>query len=244
MDLTVIVPCFNEEDNIKDMPGELIPYIKNLNKVEILVIDDGSSDNTVKEVRKLQKKYKFIRLVIHKKNKGLGAALRTGIKKARGELVVTIDSDYTLHPRYIEPFVRRFEKGDVDCVVGSPYLYKSSMKTVSWYRKTLSRGINFIYFIMIQKEITSLTPIFRVYRTSDLKNMKIESDGFEAVTEILIKLILMNKKIVELPIDLTKRVHGESKINLYKEIRNHLKLILKVIIWKHKSKRWHKKAKN
>ena len=223
------MPAYNEEENIPRIKKELIdvvsPYLKSY---EILVIDDGSSDNTVDEVKKLQKRHKQIRLVKHSKNKGLGEALKTGIREAKGKYMIMLDSDFTLHPRQIKSLVEKREKTGADCVSGSPYLRKDGIKDFKIHRKILSKGINTIYRILLGKKISSLTPIFRLYKTSQLREIDLQSPDYISCAEILIKLILRKKKIVEVPVVLTVRELGESKIRFLREIKNHIFLIMKL----------------
>ncbi|MEM4259854.1 MAG: glycosyltransferase family 2 protein [Candidatus Woesearchaeota archaeon] len=230
--LSILYPAFNEEQNVKNIPVELLPYIEKLGiPYEVIIIDDGSKDNTLNEAIKLKIKYPVIRVLKHKKNMGLGAAVKTGIKNAKGELLVTIDGDFTFHPRQIKDLFKRFQKGDVDCVIGSPTL-KGYGKDVPSYRIFLSKSVNLLYNILLGKRITAVSPIFRLYKTRQLKKLKIQANGFDINAEILFRLLEKNRIVTEIPARLTTRKFGESKLNNVKEIKNHIKLLLRILSWK------------
>jgi len=230
--ITVFIPAFNEELNIKRIPSELLPFLKE--EYEVLIVDDGSSDHTVSEVRKLQKKHKGIRLVKHKGNKGLGMAVRTGIQEAKGELFIPLDCDFTFHPKQIPRMLRFFREKNADCVIGSPFLRKKDRTEILSHRLWLSQGVNKVYQILLGKKITEISGIFRIYRTKDLKEMTIESRGYDINAEILFKLIQKKKRVYETYASLTKRKFGESKLNFWKEAKNHIKMLCKITAWKMK----------
>jgi len=233
MTLSIIIPAYQEEENIPYIEEELFPVLENLPMpVEVVFVDDGSTDKTVERIRRLMERRPSVKLFQHAKNLGLGAAIRTGIRNCTGELVVTMDSDLTFHPRQIPALLERFRQGDVDCVIGSPALAQGYDPSIAFYRIFLSRGANFLYGIMLGKRITAVSPIFRLYRAAQVKELNLESDRFEINAEILAKLLMKKRKIAEIPAALTLRKYGQSKLDSPREILNHLKLMSKIIAWR------------
>lgn len=232
--ISIIIPCYNEEENLRTYKKELFPHLDKLKtKYEIILVNDGSKDNTLKEIEKLKKENKNIKIVSYQPNGGLGYAVKQGIKAAEGDLTVTLDSDLTFHPTLILDLLKRYKKGDIDCVIGSPTLAGYD-KSVPFYRIFLSKGANMLYWIILGKKITAVSPIFRLYKTEKIKNLDLESNKFEINSEILFKLLKNKCKVAEIPATLTVRKHGVSKLNNRKEIINHLKLMGKMLIWKFK----------
>lgn len=232
--LSIIIPCYNEEENLSIYNKELFPELNKLKtKYEVILVNDGSKDNTLKEINKLKRKYKNIQIVSYEKNGGLGYAIRQGIKEAKGELTVTLDSDLTFHPNLIPRLIERYKQGNVDCVIGSPTL-KGYDKSIPFYRIFLSKGCNMMYWAILGKKITAVSPIFRLYNTKKLQSLKLTTTKFDINSEILFKLLKNRCKVAEIPAKLTVRKFGVSKLNSKKEIINHLKLMARMIIWKFK----------
>ena len=112
----VIVPAFNEEDRIGKMLDELIKY-ENIN--EILIVNDGSTDNTLDEIKK-----RNLRVVSHSKNRGKGGALRTGVKEflqTEHDIIIFIDADGQHDPKDIKKFQKKFEIGNDDIIIASRF---------------------------------------------------------------------------------------------------------------------------
>jgi len=228
--LSIIFPAYNEEKNLKLIEKELFPIIKNID-AEVIFVDDGSKDNTVKKIKQLQKKRKNIILLIHKENQGMGAAIRTAIPRCSSKFTITMDSDLTFHPRHIPKLLNKIEKENVDCIIGSPFIGGFG-KNLQWYRIALSKGVNLIYNVLLGQKITAVSPILRIYKTKQLQELELESNKFEINAEILAKLLIKKRKVIEIPAKLTKRKYGESKLNNFKETMNHLKLMSKIVWWK------------
>jgi dolichol-phosphate mannosyltransferase len=231
--LSVIISCFNEEGNIKRYDKELLPVLRSLKMpFEVVLVDDGSKDNTVKEIKKLLRRNRNVKLVTHPRNLGLGAGMKTGIRHAAGDLAVFLDADLTFHPKEIPKLLERFKRGDVDCVIGSHFSRGGRLENVPFYRFFLSKGVNTIYSILLGRRISSISSILRLYKTAQLKEVTITSNNFDANAEILFKLIQRKRRIAEVPVTLTTRRFGVSKLNNAKEIKNHLKMLSKVLLWK------------
>lgn len=231
MTLTVVLPCYNEEENIKRIPGELMPVLNNLGlKYDILIIDDGSADNTYESAKNLN--IPEIKILKHPKNLGVGAAFKTAIENIDGDICVFLDADFTFHPRYIKDLLERFGAGDVDCVGGTPWLDKEYSHKVQWWRKIISKGANAVYALLLKQKITASTPFFRLYKTADLKELQLDADGFSVSAEILFKLLLSGKRYAEVPTPLAVRKFGQSKLNYRKEVFRHTRLLFKIFYWR------------
>lgn len=231
MKLSVVIPCYNEEQNVPRFAEELWPILKGLGyDFEIIIVDDGSRDETVREIKKINKPE--ICLVRHDTNRGLGVAIRTGINASSGELLVVLDADLTFHPNLISRLLEeRNVHPEADFIIGSPNLGGYG-KDIPVWRLIISKVANGVYRVLLGREITSINQIFRLYKTEQLKGLKLEAVGFDINAEILFKLVFKGKNFIEVPAKLTNRLHGKSKLNYAREIRRHLILIFKIIKWK------------
>ncbi len=223
--ISFIFPAYNEAENLKRIPNEVIPVFDVLGMpYEIVVIDDGSKDETAVVAESLGGP---VRLVRHEKNSGLGAAVRTGIKESKGELVITMDSDLTFAPELVKELLARYQQGDVDFVSGSPKLAGYG-KDIPSYRIFISHIATIVYKVVVGADVTAVSPIFRLYRREHLIELPLKTTGFDINAEILFHLVQRKRRVAEIPAPLTVRIHGESKLDYRKEMRRHAKLILRM----------------
>ncbi|MBD3251380.1 glycosyltransferase [Candidatus Uhrbacteria bacterium] len=224
--ITFIFPAFNEEENLKRFPAEAFPIFDQLGEAyEVVIIDDGSMDHTANVAQQLGDR---VRLIQHDRNRGLGAAVRTGITDAKGELVITMDSDLTFTPKDVLKLLERYRKGDVDVVSGSPKLAGYG-KEIPSHRILIGKLSTLVYSIVFGRWLSAVTPIFRLYQKKDLDELTLQSTGFDINAEILFELVQRGKRVAEVPTMLTQRIHGESKLDYKKEMKRHLRLVLRMV---------------
>jgi dolichol-phosphate mannosyltransferase len=225
MDLTIIIPCFNESDSIQVLYDELTPVVAALRRdraVEVLFVDDGSTDNTGDLLVAAFGSNSDVRVIRHDRNRGLGAALRTGYHHARGRIVVTADSDATYPFQLIPSLLDRLQSG-ADIATGSCYHRDGGIEgDVPGYRVLLSRSASTIYRLIVDRRVHTYTCLFRAYRRHVLESVELRADGFLGVTELLVKAMLMGYSVAELPCTLRVRRYGASKAKLARTTRAHL----------------------
>jgi dolichol-phosphate mannosyltransferase len=224
--ISFVFPAFNEAENLRRFPAEAFPEFDRLGQdYEVVIVDDGSTDDTADVVRSLGSR---VRLVQHDRNRGLGAAVRTGIDAAQGDLVITMDSDLTFAPSDVHRLLERYKKGDVDVVSGSPKLAGYG-KEIPSYRVLIGKVSTIVYSLIFGSKITAVTPIFRLYQKRDLDELKLQATGFDINAEILFQLVQNGKRVAEIPTMLTQRIHGESKLDYKREMKRHLRLVWRMI---------------
>ncbi|MCG3203757.1 MAG: Polyprenol monophosphomannose synthase [Elusimicrobia bacterium] len=228
--ISLIVPCCDEEANLKRFPEEVFDALSEiLTEMEVVFIDDGSTDQTYGTMLELQKKYPRVKVIRNSGNLGLGSSLREGFKSATHSNLVTFDADLTFPPHEI-PLLLKGAAPGVDCVMGSPF--KGTMDQVNVVRKFLSWSVNKIYAILIGKNISSVSSIFRLYRKEKIDSLDLSCTSFDINAEILFKILHAGGHVVEVPVTLGRRSYGVSKINVPREIINHLKMFVKIVGWK------------
>ena len=201
-------------------------------------MDDGSKDDTLKQLQKTTENRSDVNILEHVINRGMGNAIKTGLASCIGDLVITMDADLTFRPVDIAVLVRKYRETNADCISGSPYLEKGLMEEVTPLRLLMSKSVNFMYRLLLGNKITCVSPIFRLYKRSVLNELDITSSNYEINAEILSKLILRGKSVVEVPVPLLKRKYGVSKINVLKEIKNNFLLLYKIMMTKYFNKDW------
>lgn len=235
MDLSIVIPCYNEVESVPKIEQELFPVLVELTKtqeVELLFVDDGSSDGTGQALIDAfgnGSHWGFsIRVERHKINQGLGAAIRTGFAASRGAVVVTTDSDGTYKFSEI-PALLAYLTPDVDIVTASPYHPNGGVMNVPGYRLILSRGASAVYRLLGNRRIHTYTALFRAYRRHIIQQIPFESNDFLAGTELLVNAMRMGYRVAEYPTVLHSRVVGESKAKLARTVRSHLNFQLSAL---------------
>jgi dolichol-phosphate mannosyltransferase len=224
MDLTIVIPCFNESDSIPTLHDELTPVLASLRRdrtVEVVFVDDGSTDDTRNLLAAAFAGDADVRVVAHDRNRGLGAALRTGYQNSHGRIVVTADSDAT-YPFPLIPKLLEGLQGGADIVTGSCYHPQGGIENVPTYRIVLSRSASTIYRLIVDRRIHTYTCMFRAYRRQVLDSVELHADGFLGVTELLVKAMMLGYTVAELPCTLRVRRYGASKAKLVRTTRTHL----------------------
>lgn len=214
---SIIVPAYNEEDVIADFVHDLQKKVKLKGPWELVIINDGSRDNTESIIKTLQKKYQNIRLVNHEVNKGLGAAISTGIREARGDIIVEMDADMTHPPEMIPKLVKAVE-GGADVAFASRYVPGGGMQNVPGWRVALSVAANRSFALFLGLPVGDTTAGFRAYKASAIKPIQIERPGFAVQLEITTKMAKRKARFVELPYMLVNRKQGSSKFRFFKMI--------------------------
>ncbi len=214
MKILIIIPTYNERENIK----KLIPTIKNVNKkIDILVVDDNSSDGTVSAVKGLMKKDKSINLLQRPYKSGLGKAYVDGFKYALNkgyDLIFEMDADFSHDPKYIPDFLKEIKNNDL--VIGSRYL--NGVSVINWpiSRLILSKFANFYARCITGLPLTDCTSGYKCYKRKVIESIdlnKIHSDGYAFQIEMHYKAWRKGFKIKEIPIIFVDRHSGTSKMS-------------------------------
>lgn len=228
--LTIVVPCYNEEAALPYLHKTLMNFITVTEAAIVpnfVFVDDGSSDTTWEKLHALFGSRDDCVLKRHTVNRGIAAAIVTGIDVASSDLVAVIDADCTFDPLQLTEMVPMLVD-DVAVVAASPLHAMGRIANVPGWRLLLSRGAAFLYRLVLTHQLTSYTSCFRVYRRDAVSNLPIYNTGFCGVAEILARIDLAGHRIVECPAELETRLLGQSKINLLKTVCDHIRLISRI----------------
>src|SRR4030043_526850 len=224
MDLSIVIPMFNEGENaeatLKQVEEAMLSF---QGTYEIVAVNDGSTDQTLEELKKVAEENGKVKVVSYAKNFGRGRALREGFKRSKGEIVVSIDADLSYDPHYILDFIETLKKEpDIDFVLASPYMPGGGVRDVPFLRLWISKLGNKILRLAMPNRIYTSTGIFRAYRRRVLDSLELESDGKEIHLEILSKALALGYRVKEVPAILTGRKKGKSKFKFRKTTPTHL----------------------
>jgi len=224
MDLSIVIPMFNEAENAEATLNQLGEALASFNGTyEIIAVNDGSLDNTLGILDRLAEQDRKLKVVSYSKNMGRGMALRKGFRESSGEIIVSIDADLSYNPNYILDFVATLRKEpEIDFVLASPYMPGGGVQNVPFHRLWISRFGNKILRFAMPNRIYTSTGIFRAYRRKVLDSLELESDGKEIHLEILSKALALGYRVKETPTILTGRKKGKSKFKFRKTTLTHL----------------------
>ena len=209
--LSLVAPAYNEENSIAKVVREWVNVLRQgKNTWEIIVTNDGSTDNTDSILTVLAAEHSEITVISLPSNEGCGYALREAILRARGHYVVTIDSDGQFDLSEYDILLKKLDEG-YDIVTG--YRHK---KIDSTLRVLLDRGLNLLVRIFFGLRLKDTNCALKIFKRECLSQISIDSRGYTIPTEILIKAQALGFRIGEVRITHRERPRGESKLRAFK----------------------------
>jgi glycosyltransferase involved in cell wall biosynthesis len=210
--VSIIIPAFNEEKNIQKILVMLSEISDLLPSLEIIVIDDGSTDNTVEQVENFSSDIKLLK---HNKNVGKGAALVTGFAAASGDVIVVQDADVEYSPFDIPKLVKPILNGDADVVFGSRFNgYPKGMKIGNYLgNRLISLTTRLLYGLPITDVMTG----HKVFSQKVIKSMDLSEKGFKIEPEIAAEVFYGRWRFTEIPISYNRRKDGKSKFRFLRD---------------------------
>lgn len=227
--VTVVVPVHNEQGGIDYLLRAMAKAAQVLaprHELRLLVVDDGSTDGTWDELEQAARAHPGLSLVRHERNRGVGAAILTGIRAASTELVASVDCDCSYDPAELAAMLPMLEHADL--VTASPYHPQGRVANVPAWRLFLSRTLSRLYQHELGAPIQTWTSCFRAYRRSAVADLELERGGFLGVAELLVRVLRRGGRVVEHPATLERRLLGTSKMKLLRTILGHLGLLWQV----------------
>lgn len=216
MTIAVIIPTYNERENIPDLVEMILrlPYA-----LHLIIVDDNSPDGTGELAEAIAAREERLSVIRRAGKLGLGTAYLAGFRLAfeQGRShMMTMDADFSHHPRYIPDMIRRMEEGGYDLVIGSRYVPGGGTRHWHWQRVLFSWGANQIAKFSLGLRPNDCTAGFRLYRREVLESIDLDnifSNGYSFLLEMLLKVQQRGWHIGEVPILFADRQRGASKIS-------------------------------
>ncbi len=214
MSLSLIIPAYNEQDQISSTIKSLVKFKKKINNLEVVIIDDQSTDDTYKIVKKISKNKKFIKIYANTK-KGLGSALETGIKKSKSKYVCIFMSDMSDDLNDVKKYYNTIKNKNLDAVFGTRFSKQSKVSNYPIFKLILNRIFNNIVRLFFLSKYNDFTNAFKIYKKSSLiKIMPIVSENFNVFLELPLKIIVRKYNYIITPIKWKNRSKGKSKFQI------------------------------
>jgi dolichol-phosphate mannosyltransferase len=204
---SLVIPVKNEEENITSLLHEIHPIMSALNEPwEIIVVDDGSTDNTLSKLQSLKKIYKELRILVFAFNAGQSGAFDAGFKNARGSFIITLDGDGQNDPKDIPNLIDSAKEG-FDLVLG-----KRAKRNDPFSKKLISKLSNFIRSRVCKDGVSDTGCSLKLYRSHCLKNIKMYTGMHRFLPALF---VIEGYKIKEINVNHRERSKGKSKYHFF-----------------------------
>ena len=218
MKISVIIPCYNEEKTIMEIIG-LVHQSLNGYDFEVILVDDGSTDNTKIILEENSESYEKLKVIFHSINYGKGAALRTGFNVAIGEVVIIQDADLEYNPSEYSKLIKPIEEGKADIVYGSRFKSGDTSRVLYFWHQVGNKLITVLSNMFTNLNFTDVETCYKVFRKEVLDKIIIEENrfGFEPAITAKIAKLRPRLKIYEVGISYYGRTYEEGKKITWKD---------------------------
>ena len=215
--LSIVIPAYNEGERIYENLLEMSKLLSSfVTDYEMIVVNDGSKDNTEVEIRRASETVKNIVPAGYQMNRGKGGAIKEGVKCATGDYIAFLDADMDLSPMHLKDFLAKMEETSATAVIGSK-MHKDSKVNYPLPRKIMSLGYFLLLKMLFRLNIKDTQTGVKLFEADALKKVmrQVSTDGFAYDIEILALICASGGTIVEMPIELIfQRTNGWGRIRL------------------------------
>ena len=203
--LSVVMPVFNERGTIQEIVGRVLAVPVRL---ELIVVDDGSTDGTREVLRELQAQHGF-KLILQDRNQGKGAALRRGFAEVAGDIVVIQDADLEYSPEEFPGLIELICEGRADVVYGSRFLGRHRVFLFTHYAG--NRLLTLLTNVLYNTILSDMETCYKAMRTEVIRSFSLQSNGFGIEPELTAKIFKRKYRVYEVPITYDGRGYEEGK---------------------------------
>ena len=235
--LSIIIPVYNEETNLKQMFDALfsVEFPSFVKKIEYIAVNDASIDNSLEILEEIAREKTNFKIITHKENKGKGEAVHTGIKASEGNVIIIQDADLELTPKDIVPMLQTMHDLDVDFVNGSRYLQGIARPMASYWRYLGNKFFSFLTSLLLNVRITDIACGYKLFTREIYDALDLKEKGFGFEAEFIIKALEYKKNnVAEVPVNYFPRNSAEGKKLTNLDALKILKTIFKYAVFKRK----------
>ena len=207
MKLSIIIPCYNEENTIEELISEV--KLAPVKDKELIVVDDGSTDRTRDILSRI--KDEDISVILHEKNKGKGAALRTGFQQATGQICIVQDADLEYDPQEYPILIEPILKNKADVVFGSRFQSGRPHRVVYFWHRVGNGFLTLMSNFFTDLNLSDMETCYKAFKTEIIQSIDIKENSFGFEPEVTAKISKMNLRIYEVGISYYGRTYSEGK---------------------------------
>jgi glycosyltransferase involved in cell wall biosynthesis len=206
-ELSVVIPCYNEVGTIEAIVEAV--RASEVEDKEIILVDDGSVDGTREKLRALS--VPGLRVLFHDRNRGKGAALRTGLSEARGAIVIVQDADLEYDPREYPKLIAPIREGKADVVYGSRFAGGESHRVLYFWHYAANRVLTLLSNMFTNLNLTDMETCYKAFRREVLQRLDLREERFGFEPEVTAKVARLGCRIYEVGISYSGRTYAEGK---------------------------------
>ena len=208
---SIVVPCFNEEPTLRASVEKVLEIADESLALEIIIVDDCSSDGSREIAAALEAEYPHVRVYNHQVNRGKGAALRTGLAEAKGDVLAIHDADLEYDPKDLRKLIALVQRDLADVVYGSRFLSGGEHRVLYFWHSIGNRFLTFLSNMLTDLNLTDMETCYKVFRRSIIQDIQIEEERFGFEPEIVAKVAEKCPRIYEMGISYFGRTYEEGK---------------------------------
>ena len=205
--LSVVIPVYNEQATIAELIGRVLAQPFN---IEIVAVDDGSSDDSLAILRRLESEIESMRVLSQSPNQGKGAALRVGFAEAKGDIIIVQDADLEYDPGDYSDLLVALLDGRADVVYGSRFL-GGPHRVLNYHHYIANRGLTALSNLCTNLNLTDMETCYKAFRREVLDGLTLREDRFGFEPEFTARIASRSLKIYEVPISYSGRDYDEGK---------------------------------